>query len=457
MEINSCKFGENIIENHTHISVVTLLGKKTSSLPVGMVLKFTTCFLLSFLQVMKRKKFRDVLRSVNLPSSSSTLAYTIKNQYIKYLLAFENKNKDTYMSRWRNDMSAESIKAKLASSIAKGVPTIALNDTLPSAMKDMNRMGQSHQFMNDSRTRPPMGPGGPDMGLRDWQSPPGSSSNQVPFQQAQGGRQMAFNQAGSTAMSQSGSSPFNQGGQAAFSQGGPTPYSQGGQAPFSQGGQIPFSQNGQMAFSQSNSGYGGPGAPDFPQSRPNYPGPTPYAPSPEMPPGYQQSSMMRFQRPQYPRNAVKPYPQGPGTGQQYPSQFQQGSPMSPTWPRNFPPRPGPQGPPELFPEGLQRPPWGPQQGMSPQSRTQYANREASRSALKRALRDHHTPWPVAKASPKPGPSTPTTDTDHSEQKPHSLIHPGLKRDLSMFPPDSVESTKPVLKKRRKLTSKDLGK
>ena len=330
---------------------------------------------------MKKKQFREVLKSIDLSSTNASLAYTVKNQYTKYLLPFETKMKDSFLRAWLKDPANKPSE--------KPVPTIVLNDTLPSAqqMSKIQQMAASGM--------------GQDSGMRDWQMPVPDASNQF-----QMNNQM----------------------------------------------QMPMSQNNVMSSAMSNN-----------QTRPVYPGRTSFGNAPDMQSGYPMNSFMRFQRPNFQRNQN----QGYGGGQAFPVSMQQNpmqNPLSPSWPRNFPPRPV-SGPPELFPEGLQRAPWSqPQQGMNRAQHPQAFMSEKQRLSNKMkgyqsSMKDQNTPWPTNKGpniplKPKRS-STPVTG-DHTSQSQKSSIHPALKREPLVFPPDSVENTKPVLNKRHKLTSKELG-
>lgn len=332
---------------------------------------------------MKKKQFREVLKSIDLSSTNASLAYTVKNQYTKYLLPFEKKMKDSFVRAWQKDSAT-------TKSTDKPVPTIVLNDTLPSAQQ-MNKLQQ--QMATPGMTQ--------DSGLRDWQMPVPDASNQF-----QMNNQM----------------------------------------------QMPMSQNNVMSSAMSSN-----------QSRPVYPGRTSYGNSPDMGTGYPMNSFMRFQRPNFPRNQNQSF----AGAQSFPASMQQNpmqNPLSPSWPRNFPQRPV-SGPPELFPEGLQRAPWSqPQQGINrgqlPQAYMSEKQRLSNKlKGYQSNMKDQNTPWPTNKGpniplKPKRS-STPVTG-DHTGQSQKSTIHTALKREPLVFPPDSVENTKPMLSKRHKLTSKELG-
>ena len=330
---------------------------------------------------MKKKQFREVLKSIDLTSTNASLAYTVKNQYTKYLLPFETKMKDSFLRAWQKESSSKSTE--------KSVPTIVLNDTLPSAQQ----MSKIQQMAATGM--------GQDSGLRDWQMPVPDASNQYPVN-----NQM----------------------------------------------QMPMSQNNVMSSAMSIN-----------QTRPVYPGRTSYGNTPDMGSGYPMNSFMRFQRPNFQRNQTQAY----GGGQGYPSSMQQNpmqNPLSPSWPRNFPQRPL-SGPPELFPEGLQRAPWSQsQQGMNRAQHPQAYINEKQRLSNKMksyqsSIKDQNPPWPTNKGpniplKPKRS-STPVTG-DHTSQSQKSSVHSALKREPLVFPPDSVENTKPVINKRPRLTSKELG-
>ena len=330
---------------------------------------------------MKKKQFREVLKSIDLTSTNASLAYTVKNQYTKYLLSFENKMRDSFLRAWQ--------KESLNKSTEKSVPTIVLNDTLPSAQQ----MSKIQQMAAATGM-------GQDSGLRDWQMPVPDASNQF-----QVNNQM----------------------------------------------QMPMSQNNVMSSAISIN-----------QTRPVYPR-TSYVNTPDIGSAYPMNSFMRFQRPNFQRNQNQAY----GGGQGYPTSMQQNpmqNPLSPSWPRNFPQRPL-SGPPELFPEGLQRAPWSqPQQGMNRGQHPQAFMSEKQRLSNKMksyqsSMKDQNSPWPTNKGpniplKPKRS-STPVTG-DHTSQPQKSSIHSALKREPLVFPPESVENTKPVINKRPKLTSKELG-
>ena len=343
---------------------------------------------------MKRKQFREVLKSIDLSSTSASLAYTVKNQYVKYLQQFEQKNKESFIKAWRQDA--------LSKAMEKSVPTIALNDTLPSSAKDFSQAAQQINKMQQMTS-----PGvGPDSGLRDWQMPVPDGANQNPFQM---NNQM----------------------------------------------QMAMSQNNAMSSAVGSS---------FNQTRPSHPGRTSYANTPDMNAGYPVNSYMRFQRPGFQRGQN----QGYGNAQSFPGPMPQNpmqNPLSPSWPRNFP---GPRqvsGPPELYPEGLQRPPWNQQQGsmnrgQHPQAYMSKEQRLANKlKGYPPNMKDQNSPWPTNKGPNiplKPKRSSTPISSDHHGQSQKLSIHPALKREPLVFPPDSVENTKPILNKRQKLTSKELG-
>lgn len=327
---------------------------------------------------MKKKQFREVLKSIDLSSTNASLAYTVKNQYTKYLLPFETKMKDSFLRAWQKDIMSKSSE--------KPVPTIVLNDTLPSAQQ----MSKLQQMAATSGM-------GQDAGLRDWQMSMADAPNQ-----------------------------------------------------FQMNNQMQMSQSNVISSAMSNN-----------QPRQAYPGRTSYGSNPDM--GYPMNSFMRFQRPNFQRNQN----QGYGGGQSFPSSMPQNpmqNPLSPSWPRNFPQRPV-SGPPELFPEGLQRAPWSqPQPSMNRAQHPQAYLNEKQRLSSKMkgyqsSMKDQNSPWPTNKGpniplKPKRS-STPVTG-DHTSQSQKSSVHSALKREPLVFPPDSVENTKPVLNKRHKLTSKELG-
>ncbi len=229
------------------------------------------------------------------------------------------------------------------------------------------------------------------------------------------------------------------------------------QPPFQMTNRMPSQP---MPFSQNNAMSGAVGT-SFNQTRPTR---ASYANSPDMS-GYPMNSFMRFPRQNFQRNPNQPYP----AGQPFPGKPMQQNPLSPSWPRNFQARPG-SGPPELFPEGLTRPPWMQQQQQQqqqvPSSRNQQFMSKEQRLSNKLkgfhpSQKDQETPWPTNKGpniplKPKRS-STPSSSDPHSNQAPSkSSLHQAIKRESLIFPPNSVENTKPVLNKRQRLTSKELG-
>ena len=209
------------------------------------------------------------------------------------------------------------------------------------------------------------------------------------------------------------------------------------------------SNQGAPAYGQSNMGNFGPGQ-DVPPGYPGY--------------GYQNNM--------YPRGPMPNYgPMRPGL----PSDALPGG-----WPRGYSPR---QGPPELFPEGLQRMPWSQSQrhSMSAFSSPGYPNTSGkSRTSISRDQLNqmsaqqleqlkqeqqlklqqyqqqqarYHQPDHANKVLNKG--SRASHQPPHDVKQTHTPTQ-SSKREFS-FPPDSIEGTKPVTKKRKKLTSKDLGK
>eukprot|EP00794_Sanderia_malayensis_P000399 gene399-1033_t len=298
-------------------------------------------------EVLKKKQFREVLKALNMPSNNSSLAYTVKNNYTKYLLAFESKMKGMFLKAWQSSEDAKPTSDK-------NVPTIALNDTIPTGMKDLN---QTSIMTSQNMARSSQGPAMPDTGLRDWQQ---------------------VNDANN---------------QAAVA------YQMANRLP----GQMPFSQNNAAAVGSSS----------FNQTRPTF-GRTSYANnSPDMSGGGYgpMTSFMRFQRPNpanFPRNPNQPY-----AAQSFPNPMQQ-NPLSPSWPRN------------------------------------YAARQ-----------DQDTPWPTNKGpniplKPKRSSTPGTNDLAAGQVQQKPALHANVKRESLTFPSNSVENTKPMLTKRAKLTSKELG-
>ena len=344
---------------------------------------------------MEKRRFREIMRCLNLPAGNFALSYMVKDQYMKYLHTYEVKMKDVLMKQWKNSITLDhGLKPPSAN-----VPTIALNDSMNSAMKDMkgSQAPPNHAF------RPPSS--------QNWDSsasmPPISSST----------------------------------GSSGPGQGPPQPYPPQRMPYFNQSGNMP--------------GYPGQDMP------PNYP-PNNYGQYPQNP----------MFGPRGPMGSYGPMQQGMHPG------MTPNESMSPGWPRGYPPR---QGPPELFPEGLQRMPWS--QSHHPMSA--YSNRSPNfpggklRGPMPPVSRDpmeqmkmqqqqhqmklqhqmqqsHHRPQFTHPPAPNKSLPAQQGQTPPVVRGPISPIVQQPKREMT-FPPDSVESTKPVLKKRKKLTSKDLGK
>lgn len=354
-------------------------------------------------QVMEKRLFREVLTALNLPSGNSALAYLVKSQYMKYLHAYEVKEKESFVAKW-NSRKASGIKQEL------NVPTIALNDSLnPSngqnklALPSQNQVNNTFQ-MNSSASTPNWPPNAfPSNSMAN-----SSIASSVVGDSNQFGPRMTFS---------------NQG---AVNPGGLPTYGQPGMPP---------------------PGYGG---------------------NQEMPPSY--SNFAGYQNQMFPRAPMQNYNMRPGMSNDG---------MSQGWARGFSPR---QGPPELFPEGLQRMPWTqqpnqrhpmsafgtptypnakPRGQMPPISRDslQQIKYNAQQEHLRMQLQQHqeqqqqqrkqrlNMQQEAGKLHGK-GQKINTPET-----KSHSAS--SLKRELA-FPADCVEGVKPALSKRKKLTSKDLG-
>jgi len=88
-------------------------------------------------EVMEKRRFREILRCLQLSSTNSVIAYMVKNQYMKDLHAYEVKMKDALLKQWKKTITLGPQDMNPNS----GVPTIALNDSL----KDMKQQN-NHAF-----------------------------------------------------------------------------------------------------------------------------------------------------------------------------------------------------------------------------------------------------------------------------------------------------------------------
>ena len=229
------------------------------------------------LQVMEKRRFREILACLNLPMMH-TLAYAVKEQYMKYLHAYEIKNKDVLMKQWKNNITLPSSNSTTPKSETPPVPTIALNDSFRPDVKPPTSQNQvASSPLNNNSSDP-------------------STWNQTTFSSSSASST-------STPTTSTESSQFNS--RTSFPS--PLPSSQG----------MP---------SYGTPGMPGYGSPDVPSG---YPGYGPY-PNHMFPRG---GPMQNF-------NSMRPNMNSEN--------------MPGSWPRGFSPR---QGPPELFPEGLQRMPW----------------------------------------------------------------------------------------------------
>lgn len=404
---------------------------------------------------MEKRSFRDILTCLGLPNGNVPLAYMVKEQYMKYLHAYEIKAKDMLLKQWEkkpitlnttntstantpSDTAPTAPVTTPAITTTTEVPTIALNDSLQPEMK----LAVQNQTLStsDSSSSQSWNNNYPPISAVNTSAPSTSLPTSIPSNQMN--PRMSY-------PNQNPMSTFNQ---------------------------------------QSMNSFGG---------------------GQEMPPGY--PGYGGYQNPMFQR------PPGPMQNFNSMRPGMSNDSMGGNWPRGFSPR---QGPPELFPEGLQRMPWnqGSQQRhpMSafatpnfPSNKTRGQMPPITRDSLEQMkynaqqqlkMQQFHQqqqqqqqPQPQ-QAHPQipnqqqqqlqgqppqqqqsPRPQIPNTQGKlpkrfnspnpkmlfkgnkmaAPELKPQLTPTHSLKREFN-FPPNSVEATKPVLKKRKKLTSKDLG-
>ena len=398
---------------------------------------------------MEKRSFRDILTCLSLPSGDVPLAYMLKGQYMKYLHAFELKAKDTLMKQWEKKpnltipTTLSKTQPPTAPSVTKPlqqeseVPTIALNDSLQPELKPPSSQPPQIQATSTSTAT---------TSQTTW-------SNNFPVTST--GMASAAASVNSLPPNSMVSNPMN-----------PRMY---------------MNQSPMNSFNQQN----------------------PYAGNQEMPPGY--PGYGNYQNPMFQR------PGGPMQNFNAMRPGMNNESMGGGWPRGFSPR---QGPPELFPEGLQRMPWNQatsqrhpmsafatqnfqsnqtrgqmppitrdsleqmkynaqqqlklqqfrqqQQQVQQQQQQQQQQQAQQQQQQQHQLPPQQLPHPQTQPYPKRF-NSPASKALHKSGKMNapdvkSQLTPthSLKREFN-FPPDSVEATKPVLKKRKKLTSKDLGK
>lgn len=424
--------------NGTPVTKLPVIGKKTLDL---YTLFRSVCERGGIQQVMEKRLFREILSSLGLPCENVTLSYMVKEQYMTYLHAYELKAKEALLKKWGEKTSTianPSISNTNTTTSISSVPTIALNDSFqPDAQANATVQNIPHSLENaNSQTV--------------CSSTPSSCTINT-------------------------STPSN------------TVVTGNQYKPRMSYSNIPNHKNPAISnFNQQNMNNFGPGGQDIP---PGYPGFTGYQnPMYQRPPGMQSFNAMR-----------------PGMVNDQ---------MAPGWPRGFSPR---QGPPELYPEGLQRMPWNQsspqrhpvsafatpnysnnkvkgkmpqiscdpleqlkynaqqqikmqqyhqqqqqQQQQPPQPQQQLQSqlqKHSKHSILQHSQQFNQLPTPQQSSSkrfvspdakPLKGRIPPSHDVRHQLTPTHHL-----KREFT-FPPESVEATKPLTKKRKKLTSKDLG-
>ncbi|XP_002157646.4 AT-rich interactive domain-containing protein 1A [Hydra vulgaris] len=337
--------------------------------------------------VLEKHQFKEILKALKLPVDNSLLAYSVKEQYMKYLHAYEIKAKNALLKQWKDTPFDRNVSQETP------LATISLNESLHSTMNDM----KSSVTMNANTHNNPTLP------VSSW-----SSTSPV------------------SEIKTSNSSIIS----SSSLQYGPCPSYQNQPNPISYGTQnIPNYGSGQQDITINNA---------YPNNMPysGYPNPMfPHGPLP----GY--NSML------------------PGI----PPENMQNS-----WPRVFSPH---QGPPELFPEGLPRMPWSQQTQRQPVHSFTNSNftpgKPRSQAPLCRQDQLEQMKYHQQMKMPhyqhptmQPKFSMPTKNTNKIVQQNNisdvkSTNNPSNKRDFG-FPPDSVEGAKPLLRKRKKMTSKDLG-
>jgi len=352
----------------------------------------------------------------------------VKEQYMKYLHAYELKAKETLLKKWnlqQQQQQQQQQKPVIATSSTtttstSSVPTIALNDSFQPDVKPLPNQNKTSTPMKSVKIE--------NNAQQSW---PNNLPNATPITSTQSNPMQTPN-------------PFNP--------------------------RMPFAN-------QSNN----PTINNFNQQAMNV-----YGTGQEMPPGY--PGYGGYQNPMFQRPGLQTFNMRPGMNDQ----------MPPVWPRGFPPR---QGPPELYPEGLQRMPWSQQSAQRhPMSAFAAQNFSSNKGKGKMFLlillhlkmqqyqqkimqnqqqaqqqlqqQPSSSPHPQQQFNQMQSPQQSLNKRFQSPDpkmmfkgrmpvpSPHDIKHQltptqHLKREFT-FPPNSVEATKPVLKKRRKLTSKDLG-
>ena len=340
--------------------------------------------------MLEKHQFKEILKALKLPIDNSLLAYSVKEQYMKYLHAYEIKAKNTLLKQWKDTIS-------LDANVVQETPiaTISLNESLHSTMNDMKPLVAHPNTPNNSTTVP----------VSSWSSTPPVSdskthnSTMTSSASVQYGPCLSYHNQPNPNMSAYG--PQN--------------------VPNYGSSQQDITMNNAYPSNMSYTGYPNPMFPHGPL------------------PGY---------------NSILPG---------IPSENMQAN-----WPRVFSPH---QGPPELFPEGLQRMPWNQQTQRHPsqsftaptftpgKSRAQVPS--MSRDQLEQ-MKYHqqikiqqYQHQQLQQRFPLPTKNATKTTRQSSTPDVKSSNTPSNKRDFG-FPPDSVEGAKPLLRKRKKMTSKDLG-
>ena len=387
---------------------------------------------------MEKRLFRDILNCLGLPNNDVTLAYMVKEQYMKYLHAYELKAKEHLLKQWNLQKQNATNPVVPQPSYNSSVPTIALNDSFQPDVK-----------------------------------PVISSNNAM------------TNEAAISFISVTNNAPVTS-------------------AIITSAPSIPPAIPNQ--FNNSRGPAPNHSTANNVTSMANFPQPNLYSQGQDMPPGY--PGYPGYQNPMFQRppamqsfNSMRP-----GMNDQIP----------PGWPRGFQPR---QGPPELYPEGLQRMPWNPNSQRHPMSafatpnftntkgkgkmppisrdpleqmkiqqmklqqqqqqqhqQFQKLQQQQQKSQQKQQIQRPPTPQQQQQPQQMSFPQTPQSLNNKRfsspdsksmykarmppPQQPFDMRHQltptaNLKREFA-FPADSVEATKPVLEKRKKLTSKDLG-
>jgi len=386
--------------NGTPVTKIPIIGRK----PLDLYKLFrAVCERGGIQEIMHKRRFTEVLAILNLSTGNGVLAYMVKDQYMKYLHAYELKAKDILLKQWKTTLKNEK---------KSEVPTISLNDTFSSAINVKQELLNVKQEIQNH-------------------TPP-TSSIATSSSSVTAAWNSSYQKSSSTNNSSSSSADAQYNPRLSY----PSP----------------------MLPTQPVSAYGQPGVP------PGYPN------GPEIPQGY--SGYGGYQNPMFSRSHINNY-----------NSVRPGLPTdtaAPGWGRGYPPR---QGPPELFPEGLQRLPWNqqaPRHAMSafnsptfpganninrsqtPNSREQLNQLSAQQleqmkqeqqlklqQYQKQQSRFQH-PDQVNKQGPFKMSRPVAPDI-----KPSSIPTQPGKRELA-FTPDTVEGTRPLTVKRRKLTSKDLG-